>query len=49
LVAGITKGFLLVAMQQRLRLRDVIDVRRSADHGMHESRRRPPALSSGLN
>ena len=38
LVAGITEGFLLVPMQQRLRLGDVIDVRRRADHGMYQTR-----------
>ena len=38
LVAGITGGFLLVPIQQRLRLRDVVDVGRSADHGTYESR-----------
>ena len=38
LVAGVTEGFLLIPMQQCLRLRDVVDVGRGADHGIYKSR-----------
>jgi hypothetical protein len=38
LIASVTEGFDLVAVQERVALRDIVDVGGRADHGVHQPR-----------